>query len=59
MSGIVLSTFNWDSVRTSLNGKENTPDTLQNELSQQNDLNISIAGFGRGVKIDKSMGFVI
>jgi len=40
MSGIVLSTFNWDSVRTSLNCKENTPDTLQNELSQQNDLNI-------------------
>jgi len=52
MSGIVLPTFNWDSVRTSLNGKENTPDTFQNELPQQNDLNISVAGFGPRFKLD-------
>jgi len=55
MSAIVLPTFNWDSVRTSLNCKENTPDTLQNELSQQNDLNISIAGFGPPPSFDRSI----
>jgi len=32
--------------------QENTPDTLQNELSQQNDLNISIAGFGQESTIE-------
>ncbi len=32
--------------------QENTPDTFQNELPQQNDLNISIAGFGSPSLLD-------